>query len=205
MEQSKKLVLFDFDGVLIDTLMVCYGINTFVNEDLSLEEYKGFFDGNIHDAKRTNGKAKEGHPNFHEEYRNKTRELVIPQVLKDSVKFLASKYTLVIVSSTPTISIKKILEREGLEDCFKDVLGADVHASKVIKINSMLEKYKINSVDALFITDTLGDIREAFSCGVVSIGVTWGFQERETLAKGNPKIILENPEDLTKGVESILC
>lgn len=47
-QENKKIVMFDFDGVLIDTLLPCYKINVEANEDLDMEEYKNMFNGNIH-------------------------------------------------------------------------------------------------------------------------------------------------------------
>ncbi len=46
--------------------------------------------------------------------------------------------------------------------------------SKVEKFRMMEEKYGVRKNDMLFITDTLGDIREADKAGVPTIAVTWG-------------------------------
>ncbi|MBU1557929.1 hypothetical protein KKC45_03125 [Patescibacteria group bacterium] len=54
----------------------------------------------------------------------------------------------------------------------------------------------------MFITDTLGDIREASEMDIKSIGVTWGFHNRETLKRGNPFNIAEKPEDLSSAIDN---
>jgi phosphoglycolate phosphatase-like HAD superfamily hydrolase len=41
------------------------------------------------------------------------------------------------------------------------------------------EKYGVDSGDMIFITDTLGDIREADHEGVPTIAVTWGIHDHE--------------------------
>ncbi|MCX6757876.1 MAG: HAD hydrolase-like protein [Candidatus Nomurabacteria bacterium] len=197
----KKIVLFDFDGVLVDTLLIYYGISKQVNSDMSLEEYKTFFEGNIHDAIRQDGSMRKPHKDFHREFEPFIREIKIPQILKDILNNLAHKYTLIIVSSTPTNAIKQILKNERVENCFTDVLGADVHTSKIVKINSLLEEYKIEPKNVLFITDTLGDIREGEKCNVQSIAVSWGFHEKEVLEKGKPFAIIDNPIDLENKVD----
>ena len=68
--------------------------------------------------------------------------------------------------------------------------------SKVIKINGLLKKYGHDPKDALFITDTLGDIRDGTACGVATIGVTWGNHDRETLKKGEPYAIVDTVPEL---------
>ena len=47
---------------------------------------------------------------------------------------------------------------------------------------------------------TLGDINEAASVGLSAIGVTWGFQDRATLARGNPLEIVDTPRELSAAV-----
>ncbi|MES2930681.1 MAG: HAD family hydrolase [Patescibacteria group bacterium] len=201
---NKKLVLFDFDGVLIDTLISCYQINTEVNDDLDIEEYKGFFNGNIHNSIRKNGEQREEHPEFPQKYDFFTRELKITDDLKESVKSLAMSYVLAIVSSTMTSSINQILQREGISEYFSVVLGSDIDQSKVVKIKMLLEKYGMQPENSIFITDTLGDIKEAKECSVRSIAVTWGFQSKQVLQKGAPAIIIDDPKDLVSAIENVL-
>jgi phosphoglycolate phosphatase len=202
--KNKKIVMFDFDGVLIDTLIPCYTINTEINEDLSLEEYKSFFTGNIHDAIRKNGEPRKRHPEFEQKYDICVREIKIPDILKDAVKYLASLYTLTIVSSTYSNSIHEILLREGIAEYFTDVLGADVDPSKVVKIKMLLEKHHSDPHDCVFVTDTLGDIREAHKCSVPSVAVTWGFHTKEDLQKGEPVVFIYDPKDFVLTIKNVL-
>ena len=67
----------------------------------------------------------------------------------------------------------------------------------------LLDKYKITSEDAVFITDTVGDIVEARECGVRSIAVSWGFHEIETLEKARPAKIVSTPADLLRAIKEI--
>ena len=202
--ENKKLVIFDFDGVLVDTLGIVYKINKEINLDLSLEEYRSFFEGNINFAVRKDGSPKKFHSGFFDLYDSGSREVIIPDVLKLIVKELARDYILIIISSTHTESIKKILERESVLEYFSEILGVDVEKNKIIKINSVLKKYKILPKDTVFITDTLGDIREASKCEVESIAVTWGYHEKETLVKGTPVAIIDNPILLEETINNVL-
>jgi phosphoglycolate phosphatase-like HAD superfamily hydrolase len=117
---------------------------------------------------------------------------------------LSDKHILIIVSSASSVIISNFLEKENLAPCFKEILGYDFHSSKVVKINYLLDKYSVSPLNAVFITDTLGDVREANECNVSSIGVTWGLHKEHTLKIGNPKMIIENPIDLANAVEAIL-
>ena len=196
-----KLILFDFDGVLVDTLLPCYQISKEVNEDMTLAKFQTFFEGNIYNAFIKAGFKLR--PDYWVHYDQRLREIKVPPELKNIAKDLASKYTLAIISSTPKSSIVKILEKEKLSQYFQDILGTDVHTNKTLKIKMILDKYSQSSQDAVFVTDTLGDILEAMACGVRSIAVSWGFHTTEILQKGNPQKIIDKPKDLISAIEEI--
>jgi len=79
-----------------------------------------------------------------------------------------------------------------------------VHESKVHKIKLLLEKYSMSPENTIFVTDTLGDIKEAQECNVPTLAVTWGFHARETLEKGNPTKIIDHFEELEPAIHEIL-
>lgn len=108
-----------------------------------------------------------------------------------------------IVSSTINSPIRDYLEKHILSQHFDKIYGADAHTNKVVKINKVFADFKVVADDCLFITDTLGDMREAAKARVKSIGVTWGFHNLETLQKGNPTAIAATPRELVSLVNNI--
>ena len=201
-----KIIFFDFDGVLVNTTELNFKLHKNVNGNLTLEKFKEFSEGNFH---KGIGKAiKEDNyvipNNYSELYENGLSEINIHNILRDTILHLKDKYKLAIISSTGSLSISNFLKREGLDEYFDDILGSDINTDKTDKIKSILEKYNIVSKDAVFITDTLGDIIEAEKCGVRSIGVTWGLHGRETLEKGNPVTIIDDPRDLENAINNVL-
>ena len=198
-----KLIIFDFDGVLVDTLLPIYEINAEINEDLTMEEFKDFFKGNVFQAFRKDKTAKKRHPDFDNQYKSKTRELKISKELKETVKELASRYTLAIVSSTSTSLIEDILERDGVRSHFSDVYGGDMHENKATKNRILLDKYKVDPEEAVYITDTVGDIKEAREAGIKSIAVTWGFHDDEMLRQGDPANMISTPAELFPAITEI--
>ena len=47
--ENKKLVMFDFDGVLVNTLDIRYRLHKDVNENLTFERFNSFSEGNFHE------------------------------------------------------------------------------------------------------------------------------------------------------------
>ena len=81
-------------------------------------------------------------------------------------------------------------------------MGSDVHKIKLEKIRMIFEKHGINSDDCVFVTDTLGDLREAKNAGLNCLAVTYGFHSKGTLKKGNPAGFIKTPEDIPIEIEN---
>lgn len=205
-QKNKKLVIFDFDGVLVNTLEFSYIIHKEKNPELTWKKFQDFSNGNFIDA--INNVESGGNyiipHDFKEKYQNNIEKINIHETLHKSIISLSKEYQIAIVSSTYSYLINDFLVKENLRKYFSDILGTDVDRSKIIKINSLLKKYDVLPKDAVFITDSLGDILEGNVCGVKSIGVTWGIHGKENLEKGNPVSIIDNPLELLDIIENVL-
>jgi phosphoglycolate phosphatase len=198
-----KIIVFDFDGVIADTFSFCYRI---INERDSITpaEYRSRFEGNINTAPKAPGRSGAAF-DFFSRY---TPELMASQPdekMVSVIRILAREHTLIIVSSTITSAISAFLDLHGLRNVFAEILGNDVDRSKVKKLRDVIRRYDIDPSETIFITDTLGDIREATECGVRSIAVTWGYHSAETLQKGEPYQIVDIPSKLLETVEAANC
>ena len=204
--QNKKLVIFDFDGVLVNTLEFSYIIHKEKNPSLTWKNFQDFSNGNFIEAihKIEHGSNYIIPYDFKEKYQDKIEKINIHKTLHESIVSLSNDYKIAIVSSTDSYLINDFLVKENLRNYFSDILGTDVNKSKVIKINSLLKKYNVLSKDVVFITDSLGDILEGNACGVKSIGVTWGIHAKENLEKGNPIAIIDSPLDLLEEIKNVL-
>jgi tRNA nucleotidyltransferase (CCA-adding enzyme) len=204
--QNKKLVIFDFDGVLVDTLEFSYQIHKSKNNNLTWERFQEFSNGNFHDGIESDiKKGKLAIPDdFYGQYKKGLEALAMHDILHNCILFLATNYRLAIVSSTKDEYITNFLIKENIAEYFSDILGVDIHKNKTIKIQMILEKYNLISRDAVLITDSLGDILEANECHVPSVAVTWGIHGQANLVKGNPASIIDNPQDLVGTIENIL-
>lgn len=193
--KNSKLVIFDFDGVVVNTFsFACeIGKNQF---GITEEEYRKKFEGNFYNSSSIINEQKEVPINFDffSLYQPKLMNLVPEAGIIESIQKLSEQYTLTIVSSTLTHIISGYLDKFSARNYFQEILGADVEKSKTIKINRLLDKYSKKPSEAVFVTDTSGDVQEAEHCGVKAIAVTWGYHPKVTLEKANPFRIVEMPE-----------
>lgn len=201
---KNPFILFDFDGVIADSFKPAFEVQKMICPNLTEANYRKRFEGNINDWEEpTNVHTEECRHDidFFTEYIPKMkREAKIVQGIKEVIIELEKNYTLIVISSTITSPIREFLEEHDLADHFVQIMGNDVHTSKVEKMKMVFEKYDIGSSDCVFITDTLGDMREASHVGIGAIGITWGFHASETLRKGKPFRLVEKPNDLLSAV-----
>ena len=208
-----SLILFDFDGVLADTLsdmllfaqQVCdeLGVrHTVVQTDLSELEIMSF---------ATLGQACETPEDKVDEFvrrcTGKFAEKKSPPAIFDGlgevVRILAEGHLLAVVSGNTEGNVRAFLREHGLEPCFRAVYGVDMPGSKVEKI-LIAQRQFASKGDAVFMVgDSLSDIRAAREAGVKSIAVGWGHQSLDRLVDAAPDCIVRFPDELIEIVQGI--
>ncbi len=130
--------------------------------------------------------------------------------MADVVRSLAARFTLVVLSTNTTETIRRVLTEAGLAHCFAHVFAGDVEPDKSVSMRRFLGDagYRLGrrcspaydeggpsrfeaGDEVLLITDTVGDVKEAAAAGVRAIGVSWGMHgERELHAAGAERVAL---------------
>lgn len=201
---GKNFILFDFDGVIADSFRPAFEIQKIICPHLTEDIYRRRFERNINDWEEPiNIHTEECRHDidFFTEYipRMKNEVQLVPGI-KEVIIELEKNYTLIVISSTITSPIQEFLEGHDLANHFAQIMGNDVHTSKVEKMKMVFEKYGAEAKDCVFITDTLGDMHEAEKMNVGAIGITWGFHTPETLQKGKPFRLVEKPARLLTAI-----
>jgi phosphoglycolate phosphatase-like HAD superfamily hydrolase len=183
-----KLLIFDFDGVLVDSVEVKTDAFASLYDSYGLQIVK-----KVRDHQKNNGgmsrfeKFKYYHQNFLNQevsqeivdnLSKKFSKLVFDKVVSSSeIKFsteFLKKYSksnkiLAINSATPELELKKIVRARGLNDYFSHILGSP--ASKLDNIFKILKICKFSKDDAIFFGDSNSDIDAAINAKIDFIGV----------------------------------
>lgn len=195
-----KAIIFDFDGVIHDTLEIGFNINKIIFSELTLKEYKDFFNGNCYEHKKITPEASEKYFKLQE---NEFKNLKIEREIRNELLKMKEKFDLFIVSSNSGLTLNNYFKNNDILHIFKEVLGVESHKSKIEKFKLLMGKHNLNSDNCVFVTDTLGDILEANKADLKTIAVDYGFHEKERLEQGNPMIILSDFKEILPAIEKI--
>ena len=203
---ADKLLLFDFDGVLVESLDVYVRAIQWSLEEINqpivktTADYLDLFEDNFYEALQKRGidlgafaKALDVYKaRFGGEYDNITpHPFMLPIIAA-----LSEGNTLCIISSNSAKTIEAIFARHAYENRFEMILGPEFSFSKKDKIVYALDRFQAQRENTYYIGDTVGDIREGKLAGVKTVAVAWGWHPKEKLAASDPDFLLESPERL---------
>lgn len=205
------LVIFDYDGVLADTLddLINFGQeacnrlgvqHVVTKDDLSNLEVMSF---------ATYGRACEVPEHLIDEFvkislrlfAEKASPPAIFDGLSEVIQHFSTKHKIAIVTTNSSQNVHAFLTQHGLVSLVHAVYGVDTPGSKAQKIALARERFAKNGAAVFMIGDALSDVRAAKEAGVTSIAITWGHQSLETLQRGGPNFVVNNPHELIQAIE----
>ena len=195
-----RAIIFDFDGVIVDNYDVMYEISK-KTYGISKEDHKKLFEGNVNTTTSSFDANKE--KEFWTTLDSISKKLIVEKRVKKELLQLKDQYDLFCVTSNIEENIVVPLHNSSLEGLFVEIYGKEKGNCKTEKINTLLEKYGLNKDEVVFVTDTLGDIKEANEVEILTIAVDFGFHEKERLQRGAPYKIVSSFKQIRKEVEKL--
>lgn len=205
----KKLVIFDFDGVLSDSFTNVYALNesasNFVSKEMSENDFKAMFFGKFHQNLKNFLSLNEKDWNKFIEYKYKIYQNYYDKVdlftfVPDLIKKISQKYLLAIVSAAPEENIRKLLNKYDIEKSFFLIMGMNKNG-KADNLKKCIIDSGADLKNSFFVSDTVGDINEGKDVGLKTIAVSWGFHSFADLKKSCPDLIFNSPKELIENFE----
>jgi len=196
----------DFDGVVADSQVLAYSVAQTICRHVTREVHDRAFEGNINMTDHDHRKADHGPECNHglhwwDVYTPRFAEVKPFDGAREMLESVSHEYGIIVVSSTVSNLIDGFLKEYDMSDFILEVMGNDVHKLKTEKIRMAMEKHGATVNECVFVTDTLGDMREAKEHEMGAIGCSWGYHPRSALEKGIPFRIVDSPAELPDAVD----
>ena len=204
-----KLVIFDYDGVLFDTFDLVYSLvkaecDKYCKIPIKTKkEFHDLYKGNFYKTIKLHGLEDNHIEKMIQESIKKLKQVQEPpfEGVPEMLEKISGGSRLAVVSSNFKKVMEANLERENILKYFDNIEGADKIVSKVEKIKALIEKFKLDGSEVLFITDTAGDIKEGKAAGVKTMAVTWGYFTKQELQAEKPDYIVDKPMEIVEALE----
>ena len=214
-----KMAIFDLDGTCADTLEnLAFCANTVTARyglpPVEAEKFKYFVgDGSRVQMQRL--------LSYHGKYNGSEDDGLLEEVFADYISFLSThcseRVTIyeglpeaihrlkdngiicVVFSNKPHEQACKVIKDIYPEDTFADVLGqSDSYPRKPDPAGALIlaDRFEVKPSECLYIGDTNTDMLTGKAAGMYTVGVLWGFRERDELEKAGADIIISAPEEI---------
>ena len=200
------IVLFDFDGVLADTL------------DDMLDFSKSVCSQLGHPRKPTPADLDALDPMSFYEFGKKlalpkdkvqdfatrclqmfTQRQLPPKIfdgMQEVIAQLATRAKIGIITGNSAQVVAKFLDRYGLAGYVSQVMGADLPGTRTDKIRKAVNYLGTPEDNAYMVGDAVSDIRAAREASVMSVAVCWGHQSGKRLVEACPDYLVHSPKEL---------
>lgn len=195
------MIIFDFDGVLADSLQTCiaactiaaksqgkvlaFGENTFAELDPltfeALAERHGL------EPRRFAGEVAEAVSD------NPVRSPLFKGVVQ-TLNLLAQTQPLSVVSASHNAVIRSVLGQEDLDRLMTHIIGGDTRGHKAAKINGLISDRPHET--HVMVGDAVSDMHAACTAGICTVGVSWGWQSPDRLLTAGADAIARSSEEL---------
>jgi len=203
---SGKYIVFDFDGVLVDSLAhnleaavtACRAVGhdrVPTREDIEAMENMVFGEL-LHIIGMDPARIDEAVRLTFAELARDPGPLPFFPGIPEAVRCLAGEHRLAVLTTNMSELVIAQLRYVGLEDCFERIMGADLPGDKADKLRTVTGESALYAKDVYMIGDAVSDVRHAKAAGVCSVAVSWGFQSRDKLRAETPDLLLDEPGQL---------
>ena len=199
-------ILFDFDGVLADTLedMLSFAREACIQlglprnptpADLGALETMSFAEY---------GRQLKLPPQYIDEFVSRclqmfNQRLHPPEIfegMKQVVVEAAKGNTLAIITGNTTPTVETFLIENGLQEHIRLVIGVEQKGTRPEKIRRALRELAQHGVTTYLVGDAVSDIRAARQASIKSIAVGWGHQSPSRLMEAKPDYLIKSPQEL---------
>jgi phosphoglycolate phosphatase len=201
-----SVVVFDFDGTLVDTFEYLFLIgnmmaNEFKFKNLTPEEVETFKDKTIRQAMRALGVPVLKMPAIlyrgMKEMNRRIEDVRLVEGMGEVLVHLKEqKIQLGVVSTNTRENIEAVFKRYGLDHVFDFIFIGSGMLGKPRALKKAIQHYGLNREDMIYVADEIRDIEASRRVGISVASVTWGFNSAKVLQSYHPDFLVHHPQAL---------
>lgn len=209
----EKVIIFDFDGTLADTLDAIVNITNHLAEEFGYEptapeELAQIRNLSSREIIRQSGISIFKIPFLLRRVRNGLRNDIqqinpIWGIKETLIQLKNDGNQLGILTSNSEGNVKTFLEKHGIEDLFIFIHSGATLFGKHKIIRKLMQEKKLISEQVIYVGDETRDIEASRKINIKVIAVSWGFNSKEALAKANPDFLIDRPSELLEDMGSL--
>ena len=210
---SKKVIIFDFDGTLADTLDVLISITNRLAGEFGYPPTTPQEVPNLRNLSSREIRKRSGVSIFKLPFLLKKVRDHLHQEIQDLHTFAGLKEALIhlknegnclgILTSNSEQNVKVFLNKQGMQDLFSFVYSETSLFSKDRSLRKLMKKNDLKPEDIIYVGDETRDIEASKRIHVKVIAVGWGFNSGEVLAKHHPDFLIYQPSELIEVLGSL--
>lgn len=210
----KKLIIFDLDGTLLNTIAdlaqsTNHALHTLgypIHEETAYNYMVGnginkLFERALPEGEKTEENVLRVRKEFIPYYdvHNADKSRPYPGIIELLTQLQAQGLLLAVASNKYQAATEKLIAHYFPEIHFTAVFGqrdgVNVKPDPAI-VEDILSIARIAKEDVLYVGDSGVDMQTAINAGVTACGVTWGFRPRKELEEFHPDYIVDKAEDI---------
>lgn len=128
---------------------------------------------------------------------------IIPGIQPALIQLKHQGIQLGIITSNSKENVLAVLQKHHLENCFDFIYGETSIFGKHRTINKLLKQIKIRPDEIIYVGDETRDIVAAKKSKIKAIAVTWGFNSKQALQAQKPDFLIDRPESLASCLNAL--
>lgn len=204
--KTKRLIIFDFDGVIANTLPDILENSRLASEKIGYPRLptKEIVSHLEKMSFENLGRALEIPEDMIADFVRNTLSFFYSQDsvldifpdMKETLNKLAENNTLAIITNNSRKAVDQFLSQNSLKDKFELIADNDVPGSRAEKISSTQKHFNMEKGDTYFVGDAVSDVEAAKEASVHSIAAAWGNQDPQMLRDSYPDFLINTPDEI---------
>lgn len=211
-----KLILFDYDGVIVDSFSTIYEIYQTICKKLNkkcpkdIEGFRKIYGKTFLDLYKnleilTQEEKEKAELIYKDELLKKEPKMFAE--INEVIKILHKNYPLIIISSNYKEEVEQKLKRFGILSYFSKIIGkledTPTNLRKTEEITKIIKNLKLTNEEVIMIGDRVIDYLEAKEAGLTNIILaSYGWDGKEKL-KEYSKLLVHSPKEILDKVKEL--